>query len=225
MRRETPRILEVVGPAGAGKTTLCRNLTRGNRCFQLGTSPDVRRLADLPFFLWNGLQIIPTLLHLQRLHRQLNRREFAWLAILKGWPARLRKQLSRDERVIVLDQGPVYLLTAIAEFGPDRLDALVAENTWTALYGEWAALLGGIVSLDSGDAELLGRIRHRSKKHLVKKQSATNAFAFLQRSREAYGRTISRLIDGRADLRVFRFDTSRRSPGEIANQLLVEIGC
>jgi shikimate kinase len=220
-----PRVVEVVGPAGAGKTTLCRALTRSSEDIQASSFPNVRKLADTPFFFWNGLQLVPTLLRLRRRgSRKLTRREFAWLAILNGWPAVLQKQLRTNDKVILLDQGPVFLFTEIGEFGPEYLRTQHGENIFRALYGRWATLLDAIVWLDSSDADLQERIRTRDKEHPMKKQSADTVFAFLERYRSAYERTASLLMASRTDIRILRLDTNRRSPDEIADQLLIDLG-
>ena len=59
--------------------------------------------------------------------RKLTRREFAWLSILNGWPDVLQKEL-KNNKTIILDQGPVYLLTEISEFGPEYLRRQKAEK-------------------------------------------------------------------------------------------------
>jgi len=217
-----PRIVEVIGPAGAGKTTLCNILSRYSESVYLSNFPDVRKISAAPFFIWNGLQISPALLNLsQHNYRKLSRREFAWLTILRGWPEILQKESSNDH-VIVLDQGPVYLLTEIREFGAEILREQVAEELWRNLYFYWADTLNMIVWLDTADTELLKRIRNRDKEHLVKNEKDETILAFLARYREAYERTISKLMINHIDLKILRFDTGQMSSQDIANQLLLE---
>ena len=55
-------MVEIVGPAGAGKTTLYQALDRHPEFIRLENFPDVRKVADAPFFILNGLQLIPSLL-------------------------------------------------------------------------------------------------------------------------------------------------------------------
>jgi shikimate kinase len=220
-----PRIVEVVGPAGAGKTTLCEALSCRNESIQLGTFPDVRKISDAPFFIRNGLQISPTLLKLpQAKGRKLTRREFAWLTILNGWPDVLERELKRSSKIIFLDQGPIYLMTELSEFGPGCLSSENARDMWLALFIRWATVLDAIIWLDGPNAHLSERIRIRQKEHLVKDKSRQTVFEFLDRYRAAYERTLSRLAMHRTDLRILRFDTNRRSPNEIAKRLLTEFG-
>ncbi len=219
-----PRIVEVIGPAGAGKTTLCEMLSRYNESICLSNFPDVRRKTSAPFFIWNGLKISPALFNLcQHNNQKLNRREFAWLSILYGWPAVLRSEL-QDDKIVLLDQGPVYLLTEVSEFGTEFLREEKAEKLWRDLYSRWADSLNMIIWLDAADAELLKRIRSREKEHVVKNESDETTFAFLARYRNAYTRTICKLDANHRGLKILHFDTSQKSPQEIASQLLLEFG-
>jgi deoxyadenosine/deoxycytidine kinase len=222
--RMVPRIVEIVGPAGAGKSSLCHALSDSTEESHLGNFPDVRSISNAPFFIWNGLQIFPALFGLRsHLSRKLNRREFAWLSILNGWPGILQREL-KNNRVIFLDQGPVYLLTEVREFGPEYLRRQKTESLWRALYSRWANTLDMIVWLDAADSELTKRIRSREKEHPVKDESIETALEFLVCYRKAYERTISRLSVTHPKLKILRFDTSQNSPESIACQIQFETG-
>jgi len=221
-KQKKPRIVEIVGPAGAGKTTLCKllSLTHG---FRLSSFPDVRKAANAPFFILYGLRLTPILARVSQFDdRWLSRREFAWLTILSGWPMILQKELKKNDDIILLDQGPFYLLSEMDEFGPACLKRGRAEQVWQMLYRQWAATLDAIVWLDAADEDLLRRIRDREKEHIVKAESAQMAFEFLRHSRNAYMHTLSRLTVNRKDLKVFWFDTTQHSPEVIMNRLLAE---
>lgn len=225
MKRTFPRIVEIVGPAGAGKTSLCQVLSRSNQSIRLGSFPDVRRIGNAPFFFWNSLQISRALLGLPRhMSRKLTRRELAWLSILNGWPGILQTELNKNGSVTLLDQGPVYLLTETREFGPEYLSGEAADNLWQALYSRWTHTLDMIVWLDAADSDLTKRIRGRDKGHPVKDESIETVLEFLVCYRNAYERTISRLVTNHPDLKILRFDTSRILPERIASQVLCEAG-
>lgn len=222
---KTPHVVEIIGPAGAGKTTLCHKLGKYQNQIHLGNFPNVRKITDTPFFVWYGLQLIPTLLRLhQSTSRELSRREFAWMSILNGWSFILHRDVKRTTKVIVLDQGPVYLLAEMREFGPEYLRSKEAEKLWQELYYRWAATLDMIVWLDAADNNLLERIQARDQEHVVKNDPAQKVFEFLARYRRVYGSVLSMLETNKSSLRVLRFDTSKQQPGEIVDYLSAEFG-
>lgn len=217
------KIVEIVGPAGAGKTTLYQALDCHTDRIQVGNFPDVRKVSDVPFFFWNGIRIIPNLLRLYRSDsRQLTRREFAWMSILYGWTELLRKESRRNDRIIVLDQGPVYLLAEMRLFGPEYLKQAGAQGLWQTLYKRWGTVLDTVVWLDAEDEVLLERIRNRQQEHIVKEQPATVVFEFLNCYRSEYERILSILEAQGAGLKVLRFNT-RQQPKEILGQLMWEL--
>jgi RNase adaptor protein for sRNA GlmZ degradation len=134
--------------------------------------------------------------------------------------------LKKSHDIILLDQGPVYLLTETSEFGPEYLRRKTAtELLWKDLYSRWANVLDVVVWLDAADADLAERIRNRRKEHPVKDRSMETTFEFLVRYRSAYERTLCRLLANRPGLKILRFDTGRTSLQEIADQLLPEFDC
>jgi deoxyadenosine/deoxycytidine kinase len=213
-----------VGPAGAGKTTLYQKLDCYTKLIQLENFPDVRKMTDAPFFISNGLGLIPNLLPLYRPgSRQLTRREFAWMSILNGWPAVLRNQLQKNNRAIVLDQGPVYLMTEVRLFGPEYLRQQTAQRFWQNLFEHWTDTLDMIVWLDTAEEVLLERIRTRQQEHVVKAQPAKVVYEFLDRYRSEYEFIFSRLIANNTCLKVLRFDTGWQTPQQIVDQILFQL--
>ena len=220
------KVVEIVGPAGAGKTTFYQALDRYTQSVRLENFPDVRKVADAPFFISNGLQLIPSLLPLYRPHsRQLTRREFAWMSILMGWSTLLRKQSNDGNKVIILDQGPVYLLAEMRLFGPEYLKQKAAERLWQDLYIRWSSTLDMVLWLDASDEVLLDRIRTRQQEHMVKDQPAAIVYEFLNRYRTEYDFLFSVLTASNVNLRIFKFNTSRQQTQNIVDQFFSELSC
>lgn len=220
------RVVEIVGPAGSGKTTLYQALEHYSESIRLENFPDVHKVADAPFFIVHGLRLIPNLLRSYRFNsRQLTRREYAWMAILNGWSALLRKQSNDNDKIIILDQGPVYLLAEMRLFGPEYLMQKAAERLWQNLYNSWAATLDMIVWLDAADDILQDRIQNRQQEHIVKNQPAKVIQEFLNRYRMEYEFILSIMTARNADLKVLRVDTGQQKTRSIVNQFLSEVTC
>jgi shikimate kinase len=223
--RALPLLVELVGPAAAGKTTVRRALTRRSGEILIGVPPYYRRVADMPFFVKNGLLLMPMLLRLIRTNgRRLTRREIAWMAILQGWHSAVRERASSSSTAIVLDQGPVFLLARLFWLGPEGLRGQTAEKWRKSMYTHWTAALDLVVWLDASDAVLLERIRTRDKWHAVKDRSQSEALDFLSRYRAAYGQVMSALTANGGGPKVLRVDTARESLDGVVDRVLTDLG-
>ncbi len=224
-RKKIPRVVEIIGPAGAGKTTIFNALSNYPERIRLANFPNVKRIADAPFFIQYGLQLVPILFRLYwHAGRKLSRREFAWMSILKGWSFVLDREVKKSSQVVVLDQGPVYLLAEMMEFGTKYQKSEYAEKFWQKIFNQWADTLNLIVWLDAEDNMLMKRIQTREKGHMVKLEPAPKVFDFLQRYRRAYDYVISMMEINPSGPRILRFDTGIQRSEEIINCLLGEFG-
>lgn len=218
-----PRIVEIVGPAGTGKTALLRALSQHSESIIVGARPRVRRIRHIPFFVGNAISLLPILLRLYRNGTGFTRKEIVMLERLKGWHHVLARQVSRSGRIIVLDQGPIFKLSWLSEFGPEGLKCQGSENWWDRMIKQWAAALDSVIRLDAPDTVLMERINARNKPHAVKGKPQQEVYRFLARERTSMEAVISRLtVDGGP--RVLRFDTSQESPDQIVGQVLVAFG-
>lgn len=219
-----PRVVEIIGPAGVGKTTLYQALRDYSEFIRLDNFPNVRNVFDAPFFIWNGLRSIPDSIRLYRTNsRQLSRREFAWLTILRGWGNILRRDSIEGKKTIILDQGPVYLMAEMQLFGPAYLGRESAERFWQDVYRDWSSTLDMLVWLDASNDVLLDRIRVREQEHPVKAEPDALIYQFLDRYRAEYEYLLSVLMASRKGLRVLQFDTGRQQPNQIVDQLHSEL--
>ncbi len=108
----------------------------------------------------------------------------------------LRRFLARAatprQRLVVLDEGPVFALSWLQVFGGERLAGSAAYQRWVRrTLAAWAGVLDVIVRLDAPDPVLAQRIRSREKPHMVKHQSDQEIAAFAARFRTAFVAVIS----------------------------------
>ena len=218
------KIVELVGLAGAGKSTIAGALDQCSHQILLAEPPYSRRIRDIPFFAWNTFLLLPTLVHLwctNQGSRWLSRQEIASMVILLGWHRRLRRSSSNRCQVIVLDQGPICSLMLLQLFGPETLRSAGAKKWWNRVCRRWADTLDTMIWLDAPTATLIERVRAREKWHGVKDKSEAEAFEYLERYREAYRRVIACLAVN-DDLQILKFDTAQESLDGVVDQILAE---
>jgi shikimate kinase len=224
--RRRPLIVELAGPAGAGKTTLAQTLSQRSKKIRTDSAPYFRKIEDIAFYARNTLGLMPTFFHLYRnmKGRWLTREEIVWMAILKGWHQVLRQNRSRKDAVVLLDQGPVFLLARLYAPGPESLKIQGTEKWWDGAINRWSSTLDAVVWLDASDTILVERIRTRNKWHLVKEKPEQEVFEFLAHYRTSYEYVISMLASNNGCLKILRYDTARESLDEIVNRILAVFG-
>ncbi len=217
-------IIEIIGPAGAGKTTLFQYLSKNVSGMRTEFLPPVRNFRYIPFFIKYILMLVPTLINLQgKGNRFLSRRELAWMAMLKGWPVILRKKREDDSKMILLDQGPIFLMTILSEFGPQSLRNPNVQDYWNSVYEEWAHTLDMVIWLDTSDELLMKRIRTRRDEHMVKGKTDQEIRDFLAKYREGYERLINTLITINPEIHVLKLDTGKNSTDDLLHRFLESV--
>lgn len=193
-----PITVELVGPPGAGKSTIFEGLLSRDHRIEPRPIPSKRS------YLGPMGRNVPLVLLMALRHRTLSC--FAGdglqsLAYLRVLPRMLEDRPS--ERVVVFDQGPIFLLTR-----PGVLHPRLA--TWHAqALDTWSALLDVVVLLDAPDEMLVDRINARSKEHRIKGASVDTAAAFIAQSRAVYSKALDGLDARAAAPTILRLDTSR----------------
>ncbi|MGE5764968.1 MAG: hypothetical protein ACM3ZF_14165, partial [Mycobacterium leprae] len=104
-------VVEVAGPAGAGKTTVARALADRRADFRVGVP--LSRLDLVRAYAPAAAAIAPTYLRRFRGTRWFSRGESRGIAYLGGWGRRLardrRARRAGDGQMVhVLDHGPIY---------------------------------------------------------------------------------------------------------------------
>lgn len=204
----TRRVIELVGPAGAGKTTLALRLARDP-----GTSVGVA--TGRQALLRAMVSVGPVLAAARATSsgRWWTAGELRSIAYLGAWRSALHKEPGAG--LVLLDHGPVYRLASLAAYGPTMSGSARFRTWWTATAEDWSHYLDAVVLLDTDDEELRRRIEDRERHHQLRGAGADEAAVFLARYRDAF-EDVLRLLT-RLGTPVLRIDTSMGDPDEIAD--------
>jgi shikimate kinase len=210
-----PTVIELVGPAGAGKSSVMAVLRRGHPRIRTDLSlwglPRTRLLTCLP-------PLVPTLARAAWARRPLSAAEAAQMVRADALERTVAGALQPTHQAIVLDEGAVFALAWMEVFF--GRPGSVARAQWRRhALARWAAHLDAVVWLDAEDATLARRIRARAKPHLVKRWSDADILCFTERFRRAFERAVSHLT-AVGGVVVERVPTDERSPAETADQVL-----
>jgi shikimate kinase len=218
-KQNTPLVTELVGPAGAGKTTLSRALTRRDASVMVAADLELGKKEHVPIFLINAIQLLPLVLHRCPSSRWFTRDEIKAMVYLKAWPKVLRQLAASGDAAVILDHGPVFKLATLDEFGPDWIKSRRFDRWWTDMFERWADSLDMVIWLDAPDRDLLNRIDGRRQRHAVKGKSQQEVSRYLSRYRASYERVLAKLT-ARGGPTVVRFDTSHTSTEQMVDELL-----
>ncbi|MEN8159689.1 MAG: hypothetical protein ABFS41_06445 [Myxococcota bacterium] len=211
------RAIELVGPAGSGKTTLVRALEGAFGGITVGAPCGGRDHVRLG--LRHAARLLPAWLRSR--DRWLDEKELRSLNYVVGWAEALER--APRARLTVFDHGPIFRLARLRAFGP-RLVESPAFVAWAAeAVQRWARLLDAVVWLDAPDAVLAARIDGRDEAHRMKGEAAPDTVHFLARYRTTYEALLAELraAGGPEPIRV---DTSQEAPEAIAERLVAQLG-
>ena len=206
------RLVELVGAAGAGKTTVAHLLRRPD--FGMRAAPGLWSLPRGPLGL-NTLRLLPRVLGFYRAVPSW--KELKQIVRLDT----LYKVVGRRNGAtgpVLLDEGPVLALGWLAVNGDDRIRR-PAFGAWRDdAIARWATALDVVVVLDAPDAVLARRIRERAKPHEVKGGTDEEIAAFAQKFRAALAGAIAAL-QHTGTVAVIRIDTSDDPPETTAARI------
>jgi energy-coupling factor transporter ATP-binding protein EcfA2 len=210
--------VELVGPAGSGKTTLYRALAA--RCPDVVAGVPFGRLGHLRHGLPQAARLAPAWLAAGG--RFFDEKELRSLGYVAGWAAALERGAARGA-LAVFDHGPLFRIARLRAFGPPLVERAAFARWSAAAVRRWARLLGAVVWLDAPDALLAHRIDGRDERHRMKGGEVAETERFLGRYRAAYEALLVELraAGGPEPIRV---DTGREAPEAIAARVLTALG-
>lgn len=211
-------VVEFVGLAGAGKTTLIQALSKRDEQFQVGVNPG--KLRFLPFYVQTISAFLPNYLRCYRHTRWFNWEELRSMVYLRVWHRMLKKH--PPQCVTLLDHGPVFRLASLRGFGPEMTRSHFFESWWSDRLNEWSSTLNKVIWLDAPDGVLTERIDARNRSHKIKNKTNREAYEFLARYRSCYNEIIEKLL-AKQNIRLLRYDTNCETIEQIVDQLLTEL--
>ncbi|PYP15640.1 MAG: hypothetical protein DMD54_11680 [Gemmatimonadetes bacterium] len=207
-------VAEVVGPAGAGKSSLTERLSQ---------QPGATRASifRLPRVWWviGALQSIPALVALCIRTRSLPWEDLRHIIRLRTLHRLLQRQRAAGTRLVLLDEGPVFALAWLQVYGRDRLRNAAMAAWWRDTAREWARALDVVVLLDAPDAVLASRVRERAKPHPMKHKTDAEIATFSATYREAYAGVISALT-AENHVRVVSLSSDGDTPERVSTRVL-----
>lgn len=211
-------LLEIMGPAAAGKTTLLRALCSQDEKVRAGL--DLEKAEYLRPLLSKLAVFLPVWALHHRRDRWLDRREMRSIARLETWSQALERSTTTQESVAVFDHGPLYRLARLREFGPELTDSEPFERWWRGSLTQWLKALDIVVMLEAPDAVLLQRVDERGHWFLSGDHPRGEKDEFLARYRRAF----AEILEGTGDTpRVLRFRSDQTSVETIAAEVLTVI--
>jgi hypothetical protein len=196
-------VVELVGPPGAGKSTLARILGEHDRRIRVGLGVDG---LPLPLLAASALRALPTLLALCRNtggHAWAESRQIVRLQALGEF---LDRASANGSRALLLEEGPVLVLSWLRVFCPATQSDPALERWRERALAQWAAAVRLVLVLDAPDDVLCQRIRARSKPHLVKHKSDRDITEFIAAFRAAFDGVSAALVHRGTKLAVVRTD-------------------
>lgn len=192
-------LMELVGPAGAGKSLLADRLrARG----------DVVRASvwNLPrvLILESALRSLPVLARMCVATRAFPRAELEQIVRLNALRLFVRRRVG-GASVVVLDEGPVFALSWLRVFGHPRIQNGRLEPWWHRTLADWAGVLDRVVMLDAPEPVLVSRIRGRQKPHdIFRQMTDAQILDLIARYRTAFDGVLAALTaGGRPELLTF----------------------
>lgn len=219
-----PLTVEVIGPAGAGKSTLIKSIIQANENVFLATKPSLRSARNTPYLARNILSLLPIFLRHPTNSMRLTSRELYWIIYLNGWHHNLGRQTSNDCILNMIDHGPLYMLTSLLEFGPEITQSQNFQKWWDRMFKQWASFLDMIIWLDAPNSMLAKRINTRCTWHPVQEKPKHEMHRFLSHYRISLKRIISLSKAHNNGLRVFHFHTDQETPEQITDKILRACG-
>ena len=216
----SPLIVELVGLAGAGKTTLARALSQRDEKIQIAPDLKLRETEHLFLFTSHVPSMLPLFLRRFQRSRRFTWEEIKAVAYLEIWPRVLTQIKPNNGKAILLDQGPIFKLATLNAFGPEILKSQGLEEWWGYVLTQWANILDVVIWLNAPNEILGKRINVRNKRHVIKGKIEQDVNHFLRKYQESYQQIFEKVATYNQPVKL-QYDTSQESIEQIVEDVLV----
>jgi hypothetical protein len=215
-----PHIIEFVGVAGTGKSTLLKAMMTKDERIKTVALP--LKCSYLPCLVRITFKWFPLYLKNYRKSRWFTLQEIRNMAYLDRWISHIRNQASARQNIVGIDPGSIYWLSSLQKFGPKVTRHPKYLNWWEKRFDQWGSALDVAIWLDAPAELCLQRVLARDEFHEIKDMHANEALLELKGYRECYKRIIPEM-SSRFGLKTFYFRSDQITTDQMVDQIFSEI--
>lgn len=215
-------VIEIVGVCGSGKSTLTRAVTDQDPEIELEEFLQFKKLDHVRSAVRSVPGVARILSRAVRAGRLPDVTELKLVMYLMVWHRRLDLRPGDANRIVVIDQGPVYALATLRRTNPGLPGTEPDGCWWRSVLAKWADTLDVIVWLDAPDDVLLERVQNRSDQHEIKGEPPDQGLAYIRAYRAAFDATLSE-FDQHGGPAVLRYDTSHWTSERLIPEVLERV--
>jgi deoxyadenosine/deoxycytidine kinase len=216
---DRPRIIEIVGLAGTGKSTLVKSLRKRNEKIQIFPLPK-------SWFLWSltkrSILWLPLWFRRRHLSGEFTSEEVTSIGCLDAWLDYLQLRTSSGENIAIMDPGSVYWLTKLQGFTTQTTGRLLYRHWFEAKFEQWSSALDVIIWLDAPEELCLQRVLARDQWHDVKDMAVNEALGRFRVLRKSYQKIVAQMASQHPK-KVFHFHTDQISTEQMVEQIVSEV--
>lgn len=214
-----PKIIELVGLGGAGKSSLARALQHRNREIQIFPLPRSRFYTSLvkQSSVW-----LPLWYRGRRGEGYFSREELLSVGCIDAWFTHLQQKTSTGRAIAMLDPGSIYWLTKLQQSGAGLPESSRYGRWLQEQFDRWSSALDLIVWLDAPEELCLERILGREEWHHAKFMEREDILERFRGLRTSYERIIKGMTS-RRPVQVYYFRTDEVSTEAIIERISSEV--
>lgn len=215
------RLIELVGVAGTGKSTLLKALNHGNSRIQ--ELPPPNKLWYLPAMFRVISRWLPLHLLKYRGGRWFTWEETRKLGYLDVWLGYIRSEIQTRNLIVALDPGSICWLVALREFGPELTKDPQFRYWWEDRLRAWALALDVIIWMEAPVELSLERVLSREEEHEAKSEPVEVALHEFECYRHAYNALVPE-IARRGGAQLFHYRSDQMTTEQMAEEIFKVLG-